>query len=115
MKKTLNHWLARDLSIFGRNILSKAEGVSKLVYPCQSLFVAPQIIKRANSIIYNIYIFMRNKSHYIKKSQIVKKVSKGGLNTLDFESMIEMFRVNWIKAFLSQSKSIWFHIPKNIF
>ncbi len=113
MKKTLNYWLTRDLSIFGWNLLSKAEGISKLVYPCQSLFVAPQNIKKANSIIYNF--IWRNKTHYIKKSHLVKNVNKGGLNTLDSEAMIGMFRINWIKAFLSQIESIWFHIPKNIF
>lgn len=36
---SLNHWLRRDLSIFGRNLLSKAEGISKLIYPCQSLYI----------------------------------------------------------------------------
>ncbi len=113
MEKTLNHWLTRDLSIFGRNILSKAEGISKLVYPCQSLFIPPQNIKKANSIIYNF--IWRNKTHYVKKSQLVKNIKKGGLNTLDFESMVGMFRTNWIKTFLSQNESIWFHIPKNIF
>lgn len=89
------------------------KGISKLVYPCQSLFIAPQNIKKANSIVYNF--IWRNKTHYIKKAQLVKTVNKGGLNTIDFESMIGMFRINWIKACLAQSQSIWFHIPKNIF
>lgn len=42
VKKTnsvLNMWLQRDLSIFGRVLLSKAEGVSKFVYPAQTLFL----------------------------------------------------------------------------
>lgn len=41
MKQSLNHWLMRDLSILGRILLTKAEGLSKLVYPCQSLYVHP--------------------------------------------------------------------------
>lgn len=39
MKKSVNHWLTRDLSILGRILLTKAEGLSKLVYPCQSLIM----------------------------------------------------------------------------
>ena len=113
MKKPLNHWLIRDLSILGRNILSKAEDISKLVYPCQSLYVTSQNIKKTNSIIYNF--IWKNETHYIKKSHLVKDTNKGGLKTLDIESMVGMFRVNWIKAFLSQTESIWFHIPRNIF
>lgn len=41
MKKSLNHWLMRDLSIMGRILLTKAEGISKLIYPSYSLFVSP--------------------------------------------------------------------------
>lgn len=70
MKTTLNHWLMRDLSIFGRNLLSKSEGISKLIYPCYSMYVSQNNIKKANSIIYNF--IWRNKTHYIKKSQLVK-------------------------------------------
>lgn len=32
-KSIFNMWLQRDLSIFGRVLLSKAEGVSRFVYP----------------------------------------------------------------------------------
>lgn len=113
MKKTLNHWLMRDLSIFGRNLLSKSEGISKLIYPCYSIYVTPKNIKKANSIIYNF--IWKNKTHYVKKSQLVKDYKKGGLKTLDFESMVGVFKINWIKAFMSQTESIWFHIPRGIF
>ncbi len=35
----LNSWLQRDLSLYGRVLLSKAEGLSHFVYPSLSLFV----------------------------------------------------------------------------
>lgn len=113
ISKSLNHWLTRDLTIFGRNILSKSEGISKLVYPSYSLYISQQNIKKANTIIYQF--IWRNKTHYIKKSQLIKDYDKGGIKTVDFESMIGMFRVNWLKAFLDKPNSLWFHIPKNIF
>lgn len=65
MKKSLKHWLMRDLSILGRILLTKAEGLSKLVYPCQSLYVPPHIIKKVNSIIF--YFIWKNKTHNLKK------------------------------------------------
>lgn len=40
LKKTkfiLNNWLQRDLSILGRILLTKAEGLSRFVYPALSL------------------------------------------------------------------------------
>lgn len=113
VKKSLNHWLTRDLTILGRNILSKSEGLSKLVYPSYSLYINQKKIKKANSIIYQF--IWRNKTHYIKKSQLVQDYEMGGLKTIDFESVVSTFRINWIKAFITNLNSLWFHIPKNIF
>lgn len=110
---SLNHWLSRDLSIFGRNLLSKAEGISKLIYPCQSLYIAPKNVRKINSIIYKF--IWRNKTYYVKKSQLVKEYNKGGIKTVDFEAMLGTFKIKWLKEFLLKPDSIWFHIPKSIF
>lgn len=53
MEKFLNHWLTRDVSILGRIQQTKAEGISNLIYPCQALYVSPQLIKKVNSVICN--------------------------------------------------------------
>lgn len=113
MKKSLSHWLTRDLTIFGRVILFKAEGISKLIYPCHSLFVSSNNIRKVNSVIFQF--IWRNKTHYIKRSQLVKEYDKGGVKALDFESMVGTFRINWIKAYLSQPNSMWFHVPRSLF
>lgn len=113
MKKSLNFWLMRDLSILGRILLTKAEGISKLVYPCQALYVPPQMIKKVNSIIFNF--IWKNKTHYLKKSVMINEYKNGGLKAAEFESMIGVFKLNWIKAYLAKPNSIWFHIPKCLF
>ncbi len=113
MKKSLNHWLMRDLSIMGRILLTKAEGISKLIYPCCSLYVSPQLIKKVNSILFNF--IWKNKTHYIKKSQMIKEYNNGGLKASEFESMVGVLKLNWIKMYLAQPNSMWFHIPKSLF
>lgn len=113
MKKSLSHWLTRDLTILGRVVLSKAEGISKLIYPCQSLYVSSNNIKKVNSIIFQF--LWNNKTHYIKRSQLVKEYDKGGIKALEFESMVGTFKLNWLKAYLSQPNSMWFHIPRSLF
>lgn len=71
------------------------------------------MIKKVNSIIFNF--IWKNKTHYLKKSVMVKDYKHGGLKAADFESMIGVLKLNWVKAYLTQSNSIWFHIPKYIF
>lgn len=56
MEKSLNQrliWFMRDLSVMGGILLTKADGISKLIYPSYSLYVSPQLIKKANSVIFN--------------------------------------------------------------
>ncbi len=113
MKKSLSHWLTRDLTIFGRTLLSKAEGISKLIYPCYSLYISSKNLKKANTIIFQF--LWRNKTHYIKRSQLVKDYDKGGIRAPEFESMVGTFRINWIKSCLSQPDYMWFHIPRSLF
>lgn len=113
MKKSLSHWLIRDLTVFGRIILSKAEGVSKLIYPCHSLFISNCNIRKANSVLFQF--LWRNKTHYLKRAQLVKDYKNGGLKALDFEALIGSFRINWLRTFFACSNSMWFHIPRAIF
>ncbi len=70
MKKYLSHWLTRDLTVFGRVILSKAEGVSKIIYFCHSLFISNSNIRKANSVLFQF--LWRNKTHDLKRSQLVR-------------------------------------------
>lgn len=57
LKKSLSHWLTRDLTIFGRTTLSKGEGISKLIYPCHSLYISSKNINKANSVIFQLKLF----------------------------------------------------------
>ena len=113
VKQVFNHWLSRDLSILGRILLSKAEGLSRLIYPCHSIFTSNKTIQRSNTVIFSF--IWRNKTHYIKKSQLVKDYENGGLKALNFESIIAAFRIKWLKECLSLPESIWYHIPDKLF
>lgn len=56
LKKTqniMNMWLQHDLSILGRIILTKAEDISRLVYPALSLFVQDSTLKDIDKTLAN--------------------------------------------------------------
>lgn len=90
-RKSIIRWPARGLTIFGRIILSKAEGMSKLIYPFHSLYISSNNIKKENPLIFQV--LQKNKTHYIKKSQWVKKFKNGGFKALDFESVVGTFKI----------------------
>ncbi len=116
IKKTqniLNLWLQRDLTLYGRVLLSKAEGLSRLVYPSLSLYVNDCTAKGVNKIFLDF--IWKNRSHKLKKAVISNCRSDGGLEVLNFHNVINVFKINWIRRCLINSNSIWFFIPNFIF
>ena len=80
----LNIWQTRDLTLFGRTMLVKTLGLSKLVYAASMLLVPKMVIKLGYK-----KKFLRkhknkkkqkNKNDKIKRSVIYKSLSNGGLN-----------------------------------
>ncbi len=45
-----NPWLQRDITVFGRILLSKFEIISRLIYPGFSLFISSRKIKAINKL-----------------------------------------------------------------
>ncbi len=94
-KKKLNHWLLRDLSLRGRVLITKAEGISRLTYTALSLAVNDNICKTIDNMLFNL--LWKNKTYYIKKSVIMNTTENGGLNFLNFTTLNYTFKINWIK------------------
>lgn len=112
-KKKLNCWLQRDLSIKGRVLLTKAEGLSRLSYAAQSLYVDKPTCKLIDRALTDFV--WKNKCHYMKKSVILNSYDKGGLNFIDFSSLNYTFKINWLHRFLKNQDSIWNIFPQQTF
>ncbi len=61
---SLDRGLQRDLSLYGRVILSKADGLSHFVYPSISLFVENKVAKEINIFLKFVW---KNKAHKLKR------------------------------------------------
>jgi len=112
-QRRFNLWLQRDLTLRGRALLAKAEGISRLTYPALSLNVDNKMCRSVDKILFNF--IWKNKIHYVKKSVIMNTYDKGGLNFLDFSSLNNTFKINWLRHFLCNPNSIWNFIPNYYF
>lgn len=63
-----NMWLQSDISLYGRVLLTKAESVSRLVYPALSLYVKGSTSKDINRLLTNF--IWKNKHHHLKENVI---------------------------------------------
>lgn len=112
-KTRFNIWLQRDLSLNGRVLLSKAEGISRSVYVSLALDMPSKVYKELDKLLFNF--LWRNKHHYLRKEIICKQKSQGGLSVLSFETLNNTFKVNWLIKFMKEKDSIWYTIPKHVF
>uniref|UniRef100_A0A8C1T8V9 Reverse transcriptase domain-containing protein n=1 Tax=Cyprinus carpio TaxID=7962 RepID=A0A8C1T8V9_CYPCA len=113
MQKRYNSWLARDLSIQGRILLSKAEGLSRAAYLLSSLSAPKAICSQMDKILFNF--IWRNKPHEIKKGVLINKLSDGGLNVLNSTIFNQILKIYWLKNFLKNQTSIFNIVPYYLF
>ncbi|XP_042072942.1 uncharacterized protein LOC121813313 [Haplochromis burtoni] len=113
LKRRFNQWLLRDLSLKGRVLITKAEGISRLTYAALALHLDKKLIKEVDKLLFNF--IWKNRTHYIKKTVLMNSYVNGGLNVLDFNTLNNTFKINWLKNLITNPTSIWNTIPVFMF
>lgn len=103
----------RDLSLNGRVLLSKAEGISRAVYLSLSMGMPASVYKKLDKILFNF--IWRNRSHYLRKDILCNLRKDGGLEVLTFETLSNSFLVRWLSNLIKEAECIWNTFPKQIF
>ena len=106
-------WLIRDLSLKGRVLLSKTEGLSCLIYPAKILDVPKIIINKIDSTLFNFLWW--NEPHTLNRNVLCKSDCKGGLNMIDFHSSNIVLKLNLFKHCIQNKDKLWYLIPNPVF
>ena len=104
IKKSINVWKWRGLSLFGRIQKVKTFAIPKLMFRASVIPISKELIKEANSIFYN---FIWNGKDKVKSLALISDIEMGGLKMLDIQSMISAKRVTCIKKLLEDYSSPW--------
>ncbi len=70
-------------------------------------------IKSIDSLLFRF--IWKNKTECIQRNSLVRRYKEGGLNALDFQTINQTFKINWIKKCISNNDLPWFWIPNLIF
>ncbi len=106
-KDIFNMWLQRDLSLYGRVLLSKVEGLSHFVYSALSLFVNHKAIKEINKIFLDF--IWKNRPYKLKREVLANSRSEGGLDFFGLRRYCKHFKVNWLRRCLMNPMSLCFY------
>ena len=111
IKKSINLWKWRSLSLLGRIQIVKTFAIPKLMYRSSVIALPKGLAKEVNSILYGFVWNWRDK---VKRQALISDLKKGRLKMLDIESMIKAKRVAFLKKFLEEYPSPWKTILNNL-
>ena len=83
IKKSINVWKWRGLSLLGRIQIVKTFAIPKLMFRASVIPISKELIKEANSIFYN---FIWNGKDKVKRLALISDIEMGGLKMLDIQS-----------------------------
>ena len=109
MKTRLNLWLSRDLTLYGKSLLAKTLGVSQLVYAASLLSVPNAVTKIVQTELFSF--LWKNKKDKIKRAVIYQPLAEGGLNFINFATMVKSLRLAWLSRLLGDNDDSWKVIP----
>ena len=103
IKKLLNHWSKRKLTLLGRITIIKSLAVSKFVHLFISLPAPPNgLISELEKLFYK---FLWNSGpDRIKRRIIIKNIACAGLRMVELRSFIKALKVSWLRRILHQTK-----------
>ena len=104
IKKSLNLWKWRGLSLLGRIQIVKTFAIPKFMFRASVLPISKELLKNADTIFYS---FIWNGKDKVKRNVLTATIEKGGLNMLDIESMTRTKRVVCLKKYLEDYPSPW--------
>jgi len=85
---------ARDLTLFGRVLITKSLALSQLVYSASNLNVPQEITPIIKTKLFKF--LWKNKNDKIKREGLYQDRDKGGIRMIDVDTMIKALRLAWI-------------------
>ena len=104
VKKLINIWSSRGLSIYGKVMIIKSLIIPKLVYISSLLPTPKEIIQELNQLLFK---FLWKGTDKVTRLSAINEFENGGLKMIDLESMIQSLRLAWIKRFLGANDGKW--------
>ena len=104
IKKSVNLWKWRGLSLLGRIQIAKTFAIPKFMFRASVIPTSKELIKEVNSVLYS---FIWKGKDKVKRHALISDVEMGGLKMLDIDSMISAKRIICLNKFLEDYQSTW--------
>ena len=102
LKKTLNSWSKRNLTLFGRITILKSLALSQIIHLSIVDTIPTKVLKILNNIVFK---FIWNKNvEKIKRNTLTKDYKNGGMRMIDIQKQMFSFRLKWLGRLLNYAE-----------
>ena len=116
LKTIFDVWNCRNLTLFGRCLITKSLGISQLVHTISSLDVPREFLGAANSTIFKF--IWKNKKDKLKRKLMILDYDQGGLRAPSIDVLAKSLKLAWISRLLTDEptcRESWKTIPNYFF
>ena len=104
IKKLINIWSARGLSIYGKVTIIKSFLIPKYIYVCSILPTPKELLKELNKILFK---FLWKGVDKVTRASVTNEYEEGGLRMVDLECMVKSLILAWLKRIFSETNGTW--------
>ena len=104
MARRFNDWRGRNLSVLGKVLVSKAQGMSQLTFAASLTMVPDWVIKQATTLIYK---FIWGGPDKITRELACKDYEEGGLRAPNIRLLIDALHGTWIVRYCKAGFHGW--------
>jgi len=108
LQKLFNIWSQRDLSSYGRILITKTLGLSKLIYSSACVQTPARVSDIVNKLVVNF--IWNGKKPKIKRDTLIGPKDKGGLELPDYEIVTKSLQCAWVKRMKEGIRKQWMEI-----
>ena len=116
LKTIFDVWNCRNLTLFGRCLITKSLGISQLVHTISSLDVPREFLGAVNSTIFKF--IWKNKKDKLKRKLMILDYDQGGLRAPSIDVLAKSLKLAWISRLLTDEptcRESWKTIPNYFF
>ena len=104
VKKLVNLWSSRGLTVYGKVTVIKSLIIPKFVYILSLLPAPKEIVQELNRILFK---FLWKGMDKVTRLSTINEYENGGLKMIDLESMIKSLRLAWLKRIFGENDGAW--------
>jgi hypothetical protein len=113
LKKLLNIWKGRKLSLKGKVTVINTLAISSLVYISSVIHTPDIVIKEVKNLI--VDFMWDGKTTKIAYDVLIQTILDGGLKLVDFESKVKALKVSWVQRLTNGANQSWKAAPTSFY